>query len=82
MDFITTGSNTVETGYPRFVAADEPGPDGTATGAGRVFIDPVQAFVGVPDAAWTFVVGGHPRPDGRRRHRRRRLRLGRRPPLL
>ena len=44
--FTGEGNDVVAPGYPKF--AD-----------GRVYINPNQGFDGVPDVAWSFVIGGY-----------------------
>ncbi|WP_420456662.1 type ISP restriction/modification enzyme [Rubrivirga sp.] len=58
VDYPVAGSHAVETGFPVYVPPDEEAPDGTTTEEGRVFINPEQPFSGVPEAAWTFGIGG------------------------
>ena len=58
VDYPAAGSHAVEKGFPVYVPPDEEAPDGTTTEGGRVFINPDQHFSGVPEAAWTFRVGG------------------------
>jgi predicted helicase len=54
------GSNLVDKGFPKYVAAGEPEPGtGNRLREGRVCINKEQHFEGVPPEVWSFHVGGY-----------------------
>jgi len=56
------GDDRVEKGYPKYFAPGEVGPgskDGAVLETGRVYINKLQYFEGVPPEVWEFQVGGY-----------------------
>lgn len=53
------GSDTVETGFPKYAPPGTPGPDGDAAADGRVFLNAEQFVGGLEPEVWAHEVGGY-----------------------
>jgi predicted helicase len=60
VSFPVSGSNTLDKGYPRYVAPGELAPNATKqVKDGRVYINERQYFSGVSPEVWGFYIGGY-----------------------